>query len=138
MEDLPTILTLERGAEGPHWSEDQFREAIAGGGGAVRRRVFVWDEVGFSVGMVLAVGGVAEGELEHVVVKAEARRAGVGRALCDAVVGWTRELGCERVRLEVRAANPAVRMYEGLGFRVVGRRKGYYQGPVEDAVLMEM
>jgi ribosomal-protein-alanine N-acetyltransferase len=139
VDDLAAILAVERTSEGPHWSEEQYREALAWGDGAVRRRVFVWDEVvGFAVGMVLEVGEVCEGELEHVVVKAGARRMGVGRALCDAVIGWVREMGCERVRLEVRASNPAVRLYEGLGFREVGRRRAYYKGPVEDAVLMEL
>jgi len=71
------------------------------------------------------------------VVGAGARRRGVGRALCEAVLGWSREMRCERIRLEVRASNPAVRLYEGLGFREVGRRLRYYRDPVEDAVLME-
>ncbi len=139
--DLAAILAVERGAaEGPHWTEAQYREALAGGveGSAVRRRVFVWDGVlGFAVGMVLAVGGETEAELEHVVVKAEARRRGVGRALCEAVIGWSRECGAEAVRLEVRASNlGAIRLYQGLGFLEVGRRTGYYREPLEDAVLM--
>jgi ribosomal-protein-alanine N-acetyltransferase len=29
-------------------------------------------------------------------------------------------------------------LYGELGFAVVGRRPGYYAGPVEDAVLMRM
>jgi ribosomal-protein-alanine N-acetyltransferase len=139
VEDLAAILAVERGSEGPHWGEEQYREALAGGEGAVRRRVFVWEDVvGFAVGMVLEAGGECEGELEHVAVRAEARRMGVGRALCEAAIGWARGEGAERVRLEVRASNPAVRMYAGLGFQEVGRRRGYYSGPVEDAVLMEL
>ena len=139
LRDLAAILAMERASEGPHWSVEQYREALTGDGNAVRRRIFVWDDgVGFAVGMVLEADGVREGELEHVVVKTVGRRAGVGRALCGAVIGWARELGCQRVRLEVRASNQALRLYEELGFREAGRRIRYYKGPVEDAILMEL
>jgi [ribosomal protein S18]-alanine N-acetyltransferase len=41
--------------------------------------------------------------------------------------------------LEVREGNEgAIALYRGLGFGVVGRRRGYYREPVEDAVLMQM
>ena len=41
------------------------------------------------------------------------------------------------VTLEVRASNePAIRLYDQHGFEVVGRRKGYYEAPREDAILM--
>jgi ribosomal-protein-alanine N-acetyltransferase len=37
----------------------------------------------------------------------------------------------------VRATNrAAVALYGRAGFREVGRRRGYYRDPVEDAVLM--
>ena len=39
--------------------------------------------------------------------------------------------------LEVRESNlPAIRLYEKLGFQVVGRRKNYYREEHEDALLM--
>jgi len=38
----------------------------------------------------------------------------------------------------VRESNWASRrLYEKHGFRETGRRRGYYRGPVEDAVLYE-
>jgi ribosomal-protein-alanine N-acetyltransferase len=44
----------------------------------------------------------------------------------------------ELVFLEVRPTNgDAVRLYESLGFRVIGRRKGYYFDTGEDALVME-
>ena len=46
--------------------------------------------------------------------------------------------GVELVFLEVRPTNvEAVALYEGFGFRVIGRRKGYYFDTGEDALVME-
>jgi len=88
---------------------------------------------GFAVASVV----LDEAELESVVVDAEFRRRGVGRLLCEAVLGWARERGATQIRLEVRAANHAAQgLYRGLGFQVNGLRRGYYRGPVDDAVLM--
>lgn len=71
-----------------------------------------------------------EAELLNLAVRPEARRRGVGRALLALLAG-------RKVWLEVRASNAAaIRFYESQGFRVCGRRKGYYRDPEEDAVLM--
>jgi ribosomal-protein-alanine N-acetyltransferase len=47
-----------------------------------------------------------------------------------------RQKEADFITLEVRASSPAVKLYEKLGFRVIGRRKGYYHKPLEDAILM--
>jgi ribosomal-protein-alanine N-acetyltransferase len=42
------------------------------------------------------------------------------------------------VGLEVRPTNAEARaLYESFGFRVVGRRRGYYYDTGEDALIME-
>jgi ribosomal-protein-alanine N-acetyltransferase len=77
--------------------------------------------------------------LERVVVGVAIQREGVGRALCEAVIGWCKREGVVAVELEVRSANlGAVGLYEGLGFERVGSRKGYYREPVDDAILMRL
>ena len=49
------------------------------------------------------------------------------------------EDGCVLVTLEVRGGNDAaMALYHKLGFREVGRRKGYYAKGGEDAVLMDL
>jgi ribosomal-protein-alanine N-acetyltransferase len=46
-------------------------------------------------------------------------------------------MGSEQVCLEVRVGNAAaIRLYERLGFRVMGRRPKYYADNGEDALLM--
>jgi [ribosomal protein S18]-alanine N-acetyltransferase len=137
--DLRVVMELEQiVAEAPHWAEAEYR-AIVEGSGVVRRCLLVakLDEylVGFAVGKVVA----SVAELESVVVKASARRGGVGRALCGAVVAWGWEQGASVMELEVRASSAgAIALYEGLGFVAVGRRRGYYSTPGEDALLMRL
>ena len=95
--------------------------------------------LGFAVGKVLGSGSTGVGELESVAVDPAARRGGVGRALCEAVIGWCRGQSAEEMELEVRVgSDAAIGLYEGLGFVEVGRRKGYYREPAEDALLMKL
>jgi len=78
-------------------------------------------------------------ELESVVVSASARRSGIGRALCRAVLDWCRTNGASEVVLEVRASSAAaVALYASLGFTTTARRPCYYQDPADDALLMRM
>ena len=49
-----------------------------------------------------------------------------------------RASGARRAFLEVRPGNvEARRLYQGLGFQEVGRRRGYYVDTGEDALLLE-
>ena len=141
--DLDAVVALERSvAEAPHWSAAEYAAIVASGDGGIRRCLFVAEVegrvIGFAVGK--AIGGVeGSAELESVAVDGAARRMGVGRALCGAVVEWCREVGSAVVELEVRASSDgAIALYEGLGFVVVGRRRGYYRDPADDALLMRL
>jgi len=47
--------------------------------------------------------------------------------------------GNHKIHLEVRESNaPARKLYEARGYKAVGRRKGFYQQPDEDAILMTL
>jgi GNAT superfamily N-acetyltransferase len=49
-----------------------------------------------------------------------ARRRGAGKALVEAVSGWARNRGFEKLWLRVYAGNePARRLYEEVGFRPI-------------------
>ncbi|WP_348266268.1 GNAT family N-acetyltransferase [Edaphobacter paludis] len=138
--DLASVLALERATvEAPHWSEAEYAAAIGGSGDYLRRCLFVADVEGALIGF--AVGKVAgnSAELESIAVDLQARRGGVGRALCGVVIDWCKRAGAAAVELEVRASSEsAIRLYQGLGFVPVGRRPRYYSGPVDDSVLMRL
>jgi ribosomal-protein-alanine N-acetyltransferase len=78
-------------------------------------------------------------ELESVIVSANARRIGIGRSLCRAVLDWSRSQRATEVILEVRAnSTAAVALYTSLGFTLFASRPHYYRDPVDDALLMRL
>ncbi|MBB5316686.1 GNAT family N-acetyltransferase [Tunturibacter empetritectus] len=145
--DLVGVMRLERATpEAPHWAEAEYAAIVSSDGSAeagVRRCLFVAEAkgnlLGFAVGKVVVSGALRLAELESVAVSASARRVGVGRALCEAVISWCRDQDATEMELEVRAGGVgAVALYQGLGFAVVGQRSGYYRDPTEDALLMQL
>lgn len=75
----------------------------------------------------------------NLAIKASARRRGIARRLVTRTLEIGLEKGASRALLEVRASNdPALLLYEHMGFRRVSIRSRYYSHPLEDAVLMEM
>jgi ribosomal-protein-alanine N-acetyltransferase len=69
------------------------------------------------------------------------RRMGIGSLLLrDALQELRRTRpDISLITLEVRESNiAAVKLYEKYGFREIGRRRGYYKKPAEDALIMEL
>ena len=72
-------------------------------------------------------------------VAADQRGRGIGRALLSAAVDWAREIGVTKLELHVFPWNePAIRLYERFGFEREGVRRGHYlrEGEEVDAILM--
>ena len=99
--DLRGVVALERATrEAPHWAEAEYAAIVNADGDVdswVRRCLLVAETegrlLGFAVGKAIGSGAGSVAELESVAVEAAARREGVGRALCEAVVVWCREQG---------------------------------------------
>jgi len=74
-------------------------------------------------------------------VAASARGRGVGRAMGEYLVDWARTNGYAGVQFNAVAASnePAVALYERLGFRTVGiyREQGLLDGRWVDTIIME-
>lgn len=69
-----------------------------------------------------------EAELLLLAVARIARCHGVGGALLTHVLTDARAASVDAVHLEVRADNPAVRLYLAHGFAKCGERRAYYRG----------
>jgi [ribosomal protein S18]-alanine N-acetyltransferase len=157
-EDLDAIVALDRATElAPHWPVTAYTAILnvtcADPERLPQRCLIVAEHllvegathppplVGVAVGLVHPAppqdAGPCLAELEDVVVAAHCRRAGIGRALCAAVLDWCRSQGATEAVLEVRAANAAaIALYTQLGFEQAGLRPGYYRDPEDDAVTM--
>ena len=78
-----------------------------------------------------------ETDMMNLAVGSEFRRQGVGEALVNALTASLKELGSRCLTLEVRDSNEAARaLYGKLGFTEIGRRRGYYRDPREDALIL--
>lgn len=69
-----------------------------------------------------------EAELLLIGVAPQWRGQGVGRALMAFTLASAAARGATTIHLEVRDGNPAMQLYAGAGFAVVGRRPAYYRG----------
>lgn len=91
-------------------------------------------------GFIIVRAASDEAEILTLAVGVEHRRTGKGASLVRAGACHAHGLGARRMFLEVGVSNVAARkLYEGLGFVEVGRRKGYYAtGPdkFEDALIL--
>ena len=78
-----------------------------------------------------------EGEILRVAVDEEYRDRKIGSALFEKILSDTP--GIISWNLDVRESNaPAIGLYTKYGFQPVGKRRGYYRHPTEDAVLMTL
>ena len=89
------------------------------------------------VGYIVARCVADEGEILNLAVGDRYQRRGIGRALVRAALESLAASGAETVYLEVRESNDAARrLYQGLGFEILARRKNYYRQPEEAALVL--
>ena len=141
--DVDGMASIERVSFSDPWSAETLSAACA----LRHMRVLVAEESGRAegggglapvlVGYVLALVMADEGEIADVAVAPRARGRGVARALLDQIIADMVAEGVRALYLEVRESNAAARaLYRSLEFEQVGRRRGYYQHPNEDALLL--
>ena len=102
------------------------------------RHVFITAVEGEKVlGYVGMMYVLDEGYISNVATSPECRRQGVADKLIETLISIGSEHKLSFITLEVRESNqPAILLYEKHGFSPVGKRKGYYSLPKEDAILM--
>ena len=78
-----------------------------------------------------------EGTISNIAVGEAFRGQGIGEKLLRELIRRGNAKGAERFTLEVRVSNSkAISLYRKLGFESVGVRKGFYEKPREDALIM--
>ncbi len=89
------------------------------------------------IGYVLCWFVAEELHVVNLAVHVSERRQGIGRHLMNTVCDTARGRGAYVATLEVRFHNePAIALYESLGFRNVAIRRAYYADNGEDALVM--
>jgi ribosomal-protein-alanine N-acetyltransferase len=133
--DLDEVVTIERASFGMPWSRGAFLYEIEQNRVA---RCWVLREDDRVVAYLCLWEIGDELHVTNVAVDPARRRRGYARQLLGANLEHGRARRLRSVTLEVRPTNDEARtLYESFGFRVVGRRRGYYYDTGEDALIME-
>ena len=131
--DIPELVRLEQACFSLPHTEEQFLHELQDDVYVL----FVASEGDVILGYAGLTHILDEGYITNVAVDESARRAGIGSMLVEGMMRRCEALSLLFVTLEVRASNtPAFELYQKHGFVTVGRRKGYYEAPREDAILM--
>jgi ribosomal-protein-alanine N-acetyltransferase len=122
--DVPAVVRLEAACFDDPWPAGDYEMLI--GSGAIEVELL---EAG-GVPLAYAVFQLLPGETEllRLGVAPGARRRGLARRLLTSALDRLRAGGRPACHLEVRTDNEAARaLYESLGFRPAGLRRGYYR-----------
>ena len=134
-EDLDVVLAIERASFSMPWSRGAFLYEMQQNRVA---RCVVTREDGRVVGYLCLWEIADEVHITNIAVHPDARRRGIARRLLAGALEDVRRRRLRLVVLEVRPSNTEARtLYETFGFRVIGRRQGYYYDTGEDALVME-
>lgn len=130
--DVAAVVAIEGACFGASaWSEGLVADEI----GSDRHIVLVTDDLA-AYGAVSLAGEIAD--LDRIAVLPSSRGQGVATGLLTDLIDRARDLGAERMLLEVAADNTAaIGLYEAYGFDTISTRTGYYAGGV-DALVMEL
>jgi ribosomal-protein-alanine N-acetyltransferase len=82
---------------------------------------------GEPAGFVLSRHAADEEELLLIAVLPQRRTRGLGQILIDRFFDAARGRGVRKVFLEMRRGNPAIHLYQKVGFEPIGERRNYYK-----------
>ena len=132
-EDVDKLVQMEQNIFSVPWTEQNFA--------ALLTRSYCLYLVAQKEEQIVGFAGLTvlgnEGDIDKVMVCEECRGMGVASYLMEALLSEGRRRGIQEFTLEVRVSNTAaIRLYEKFGFVSEGIRPGFYEKPVEDAMIM--
>ncbi len=130
--DVTALYALEQTAMDAPWSMAQVESELQ----LTTSIGFVVESPGFIHGYAIFRYCQPECELLRLAVALDQRRQGFGRTLVEKGLVFFSEHNFDSCYLEVRESNLAAqKLYFALDFQLQGRRKKYYNEPLEDALL---
>lgn len=134
LEDIEHICRIEEEAFPTPWTAGAFHNELTNNHFARYLVMECNGEIAGYGGMWLIM---EEAHVTNIAVRADYRGKKLGERLVRELQRTASSLGAVRMTLEVRVSNHiAKRLYEKLGFRAVGLRRGYYTDNGEDAMIM--
>lgn len=134
LDDIETICEIEQEAFTTPWSKEAFFSELVHNQFAKYLVLEYRGEIAGYAGMWTIID---EAHITNVAVRHKFRGLKFGQRLLTELSRVALLYGVKRMTLEVRQSNDVARnLYEKLGFRSVGVRKGYYSDNNEDALIM--
>lgn len=133
--DASAIAALEKQCFSAPWSEEAVLSEIT----AENAVLLVAKADGTPVGYASFRYVLDEGYIGNIAVDSARRGEGIGGMLLKELIMKAVGKNLAFLTLEVRPSNTAaVTLYRSAGFTDAGRRKNYYQCPLEDALLLTL
>ena len=135
MRDLNAIERIERASYPTPWSRSMFASELAKPS-SICLGAFDLETLQL-VGYLVISRYVDAWHVMNVAVRPEQRRQGIASLLLNRLFELTAGRSRRGYTLEVRVSNTgAIKLYEELGFRPRGVRRGYFTDNREDALIM--
>jgi len=132
-EDAAGVELVEKASFGMPWSRQSFWEAAVNKDAYYLLALDENEIVGYAGTWLVA----DEAHIMNVAIAPMHRMMGLGRKMMVELIRIVKEKGITAMTLEVRPSNTVARkLYEKMGFKSVGLRKGYYEDNKEDAMIM--
>jgi ribosomal-protein-alanine N-acetyltransferase len=134
LDDIPAVQEIEKQIFLTPWPRNAYRRELSQNQLATYIVLREEDEI---IGYAGLWKMHDEAHVTTVGVRRSDQGKGYGMALMLALIERAYAMESRWMTLEVRASNQgAMVLYEKLGFKVIGRRRGYYTDDGEDAVVM--
>jgi [ribosomal protein S18]-alanine N-acetyltransferase len=135
-EDVAAVVAIENSVYPFPWTRGNFIDSLS-----AKNHCCLCVEDDRIIGYAVMMPAGEEAHLLNLTVAGEWQGRGLGRTLLEHVIQLARNEGGQTLLLEVRPSNQAAQaLYQQIGFRAVGVRRGYYPAGSgrEDALVMRL
>ena len=132
IDDVKAVAEIEAECFSMPWSEQAFEEELHLDTAICFVAHFNNEIAGFVNGRIV----LDEFYINNVAVASRFRKKGIGETLINDLCDYLKNIA-SFITLEVRESNiPAQNLYTKCGFKIIGKRKEFYEKPTENAILM--
>lgn len=131
--DAQQVSLIEKSIFSIPWSKESFEDACT-----KDTNIYLVCEINGNIAGYCGMWTVfGEGNITNMAVDENCRQQGVAYAMMQSMEELARQKDVDAFFLEVRESNLAAqKLYEKMGYINIGKRKRFYERPVEDAIIM--